>query len=190
MVGDAAALPADAVVVGRVVDAWGVKGWIKVEPFSADPQALFSCRQWHLARGDGAEPLGLLRIAEAREHGGFVVARAHEVEDRGAAERLRGASVFVPRSSFPTPDADEFYWVDLIGCSAVNRDGALLGQVEGLIETGPTCVLRIRPPGGRDRSSGAGEAEAEVLIPFVAAYVDEVDVAGRTIRVDWAFDDA
>jgi 16S rRNA processing protein RimM len=163
--------------VGRVVDAWGVKGWIKVEPYAADPQALFSCRQWW-ARLPGAtastagSPTLLLRVAEAREHGDVVVARCHDITDRAAAEALRGALIHVPRASFPTPDDDEYYWVDLIGCQVVNRQGLVLGVVQGLLETGPTCVLRIG-------------AEPEILIPFVSAYVDAVRLDDRAIVVDW-----
>lgn len=187
MAGEGLELPADAIEVGRVVDAWGVKGWIKVEAFSADPQALFSCRQWHLARGRPAQPIGLLRIAEAREHGEYVVARARDVDDRAAAERLRGASVYVPRSSFPTPPADEYYWVDLIGSTVVNREAEVLGVVQGLIETGPSCVLRIEPGGVSE--GVAADTRPEILIPFVAAYVDEVRPAERRILVDWQRDD-
>src|SRR5881227_308157 len=43
---EAPAFPVDAVEVGRIVDAWGVKGWIKVQPFASDPQALISSRRW------------------------------------------------------------------------------------------------------------------------------------------------
>jgi 16S rRNA processing protein RimM len=113
-----------------------------------------------------------LRVAEAREHGDVVVARCHDVDDRAAAEGLRGASIHVPRANFPTPADGEYYWVDLIGCRVVNREQVDLGVVQGLIETGPTCVLRV------------GSAP-ETLIPFVSAYVDEVRLAERTIRVDW-----
>jgi 16S rRNA processing protein RimM len=101
-----------------------------------------------------------------------VVARVHDVVDRAGAERLRGHAVFVPRASFPTPQGDEYYWVDLIGCRVVNRQGQALGAITGLLETGPTCVLRIG-------------ADPELLIPFVSAYVDEVRMAERTVHVDW-----
>jgi len=87
--------------------------------------------------------------------------------------------VFVSRASFPTPDEDEFYWVDLIGLSVRNRQEALLGEVVGLLETGPHCVLRVR---------GADAKADEVLIPFVAAYVDQVDLPGRCLHVDWQAD--
>ena len=178
------AWPDDAVEVGRIVDAFGVKGWIKVQPFASDPQALFSSKRWFLqppehAAGPRATLPALLRVTQAREHGSVVVAGVREVADRDAAEALRGARVFVSRSSFPTPDPDEFYWHDLIGLEVRNREGVSLGRVAGLLETGAHDVLRVQP-------DDAGAAER--LIPFVAAYVDAVDLAGRCITVDWGLD--
>ncbi len=171
--------PADAVEVGRIVGAWGIKGWFKVQPFATDPQALFSSKRWYLRPGDSpavGSPPPLLRVTEAREHGGFVVAGAQEVPDRSAAESLKGARVFVSRASFPTAPTDEYYWVDLIGCSVTNRDGVALGTVADLLDTGVHSVLRVV------------DGESERLIPFVAAYVDAVDLAGKTITVDWGLD--
>lgn len=174
----AADFPADAVEVGRVLGAWGVKGWFKVQPFAADPQALFSSKRWYLRppEGPGAAPPPLLKITQSREHGGLVVAGAQEVPDRNAAEALKGARVFVGRASFPTAGTDEYYWVDLIGCDVVNREGVALGRVEDLLDTGAHSVLRVLL------------GEAERLIPFVAAYVDSVDLGTRRIVVDWGLD--
>ncbi|MBA4177762.1 MAG: ribosome maturation factor RimM [Leptothrix sp. (in: Bacteria)] len=181
-------MPADAVEVGRVVGAWGIKGGIKVKPFAADPQALFSSKRWYLQPPEATGPRGglkapalppLLKVIAAKEQGDGVVATAQELPDRNAAEALRGARVFVSRASFPTPDEGEFYWVDLIGLAVVNRQGQGLGDVVGLIETGPHCVLRIQP---------AAAAAAELLIPFVDAYVDAVDLPRRRIAVDWEID--
>ena len=186
------AWPDDAIEVGRIVDAWGLKGWIKVQPFADDPQALFSSRRWFVLPSEkvapvrptaGAPPIpSLLKITQVKDHGDVVVALAQEVPDRTAAEALRGARVFVGRASFPTPDPDEFYWVDLIGLTVVNRDGMTLGTVTGLIDTGPHSVLRVASP------AEGGSEEAERLIPFVAAYVDSVSLAERRITVDWGLD--
>ncbi len=183
------AWPDDAVEVGRIAGAWGVKGWIKVQPFAADPQALFSSKRWFLkppeeprpARPGTAPYPGLLKVAESREHGDGVIARLHDVADRNGAEALRGARIFVARSSFPTADTDEFYWVDLIGLAVINRDEQALGTVVGLLDTGAHSVLRVLPDGGK------GEAD-ERLIPFVAQYIDEVSLESRRIRVDWGPD--
>jgi 16S rRNA processing protein RimM len=194
-----AELPADAIEVARVLGAWGIKGGIKVKPFAADPQALFSTKRWFLLPPElvrptvapgGKRPLAaaafpaLLRVAQAREQGEAVVATVDGLDDRDLAEALKGARVFVSRQSFPTPDEGEFYWVDLIGLAVFNRGGLGLGNVVGLIETGPHCVLRVQPA----QAVGAGEPVGECLIPFVAAYVDAVDLKGRRISVDWEAD--
>jgi 16S rRNA processing protein RimM len=186
---DALAWPEDAIEVGCITDAWGVKGWFKVKPFSSDPQALFSSRRWFVKPPDSAGPRGAVRfpdlppvikIMAVKDHGDGVVAQAHNVVDRAGAEALRGARLFVSRSSFPTAAQDEFYWVDLLGLAVFNRDGEHLGDVAGLIDTGPHSVLRVLP-------AGAAEVD-ERLIPFVAAFIDSVSLPQRRISVDWGLD--
>ena len=181
-------MPVDAVEVGQIIGAWGVKGEIRVKPFSPDAQVLFSANEWFLQaseapRPPGASPLqrlpAALRVLSARSQGDWVVATAQGLDDRDLAQALAGARVFVPRVCFPKTGNDEFYWVDLIGLPVVNRQALELGVVIGLIETGPHCVLRVQP----------AEPDAEErLIPFVAAYVDGVDMTGRRITVDWEAD--
>lgn len=194
------AFPDDAVEVGRVLGAWGVKGGIRVQPFSKSPQALFSSRRWFIRPPEGPQaPVGararasalppLLRITSSRDQGDSVVATAQELPDRDAAEAMKGARIFIARSSFPTAGDGEFYWIDLIGLTVVNRRGEVLGQVTDLLDTGAHSVLRIRPPQGDGDAAGAAVTEAnERLIPFVAAFIDEVDLTGRRITVDWGLD--
>ncbi len=178
---EAAELPADAVEVGRILDAWGIKGWFKVLPFSADPEALFSSKRWYLLPTErGAKAFSgaaRLSIIEARTHSDSVVASAHDVTDRGMAEALRGARIFVSRASFPTAKQDEYYWVDLIGLKVTNRQGLALGTVSELLSTGAQTVLVIDYlQDGQTRQR---------MIPFVAHYVDDVDLAKQCITVDW-----
>jgi 16S rRNA processing protein RimM len=185
--------PEDAVEVGRVIGAWGVKGWIKVQPFADDPQALFSSKRWFLQPPEGPSPQPaagwptVLRISQAREHGEGIVAGVHELVDRNAAEALRGARIFISRSSFPTAGDDEFYWVDLIGLDVVNRQGEPLGRVIGLLDTGAHSVLRVLPQDMAAQGAAAKPSD-ERLIPFVGAYVDRVDLEARRIVVDWGLD--
>jgi 16S rRNA processing protein RimM len=108
------------------------------------------------------------------------VARADGIDDRSVAEQLKGCRVFVPRSSFPTPDSNEFYWVDVIGCKVSNRESVLIGEVKDLLSTGPQTVLVVtREHDGKT---------LETLIPFVDAYVDSVNTADKIIVVDWQLD--
>lgn len=196
---ETAALPADAIEIGRITDAWGIKGWFKVLPHSASPEALFSSKQWFLlppdrpmkpkrpteaapavvAQSTWNEPL-LLKIKQVKNHSDTVVACAQGMDDRNAAESLRGARIFVPRSSFPAAADGEYYWVDLMGLQVVNREGLDLGLVRDLMSTGPQTVLVIEAS-----PEAEGGKPVERMIPFVSAFVDGVDLPGKRITVDW-----
>jgi 16S rRNA processing protein RimM len=177
-------MPVDAIEVGRIAEAWGVKGWFKVLPYSANPEALFSSKRWFLLPTEKGvktfEGVARLAVKEAKEHSDTVVACAHDILDRTAAEALRGARIFIARSSFPTAATDEYYWVDLIGLEVINRQDEPLGTVRELLSTGPQTVLVmefVQDGKVQDR-----------MIPFVASFVDDVDLAARRIRVDWQAD--
>lgn len=181
---ESAVLPEDAVEVGRILDAWGIKGWFRVLSHSSDPAALFAAKQWYLMPSEkGAKTfagVGKLEIAQAKLHSDSVVASAQGVIDRNAAEALRGARIFVPRTSFPASAEDEYYWVDLIGLSVENREGQAMGVVRDLLETGPQTVLVLEYELDGKKS--------ERMIPFVSAFVDKVDMVARKILVDWQAD--
>jgi 16S rRNA processing protein RimM len=179
-----ASWPEDLVPVGRILDAWGIKGGLRVQAYSADADALFNAKHWYL-KSTGPKPgQVLLAVRSVREQGEGIVAMAEGVDDRNAAEALRGHEIHVARSEFPrTPDG-EYYWVDLIGLDVVNRESQPLGRVIGLIDTGPHCVLRILPAGIVEPA----KPDQERLIPFVEAFVDDVDLAAKLIKVDWGVD--
>lgn len=179
-----AELPADAIEVGRIAEAWGVKGWFKVLAFSAQPEALFSSKKWFLLPTEQGlktfDGVAKLAIKEAKEHSDTVVASAHDVLDRDAAQALRGSRVFVSRASFPSVALDEYYWVDLIGLDVVNRQDEAMGSVKDLLSTGAQTVLvmeYVLDGKVQDR-----------MIPFVSVFIDDVDLQLRRIRVDWQLD--
>ncbi len=190
---DVAVFPEDAIEVGRVLGAWGIKGGIRVQPFSKDPKALFSSRRWFIRPPENLLVVKagvtrfppLLHITSSKDQGDSVVATAQELPDRNAAEAMQGARIFIARSSFPTAGDGEFYWIDLIGLAVINRQGEALGTVVDLIDTGAHSVLRIRRP---DAVEGASLDANERLVPFVAAFVDAVSLADRCITVDWGLD--
>ena len=183
-------LPDDAIEVGRILDAWGVKGWLKILPHSTHPEALFSAKSWFLQAPDSKFRPGFsvfsgtvsVSIDEAKTHSDSVVALITGLDDRNVAESLRGCRIFLSRSSFPAASKDEYYWVDLIGLNVVNREGLALGCVRDLMATGPHSVLCVEYTAVRDDGTSATD---ERMIPFVAAYVDAVDITGKCITVDW-----
>nr|WP_240039364.1 ribosome maturation factor RimM [Achromobacter aloeverae] len=197
----------DLIELGRVSAAYGVRGWVKVQPHSAQADVLLSLPEWRLARlaapakaAASAQPpasaISIHKVVTARPQGATVVAQLAGIADRDQAEALRGMAVYAPRSSFPEPEDDEFYWVDLIGCTLYGeQDGApvLLGRVEGVLDNGAHSVLRV----ARQDLDAAGVAQAvldakgrpaEVLVPFVQAHVHTVDIANRRIDSDWPLD--
>jgi 16S rRNA processing protein RimM len=184
--------PDDLIELGRIQDAWGIKGWVRIQPHSADTDALFASSSWYLsppearfARGFGVFS-GTVRVqvAEIKAHADGVVARLEAVDDRNTAESLKGVRIHLPRSAFPATPEGEYYWVDLIGLTVVNRQGEPMGVVRDLMPTGPNSVLVLEYTETVD-----GQPQvAERMIPFVAAYVDEVDQAARRITVDWGID--
>lgn len=186
-------LPDDAVEVGRVLDGWGVKGWLKILPHSSDPEALFAVKTWFLQTTDARFRPGFnafsgtvsVEVTEAKIHSDSIVARFAGIDDRNAAEALKGARIMLPRSGFPAASKDEYYWVDLIGLSVVNREGLALGSVRDLMTTGPQAVLCVEYA---EPSADGQTATAERMIPFVSAYVDTVDIAAKRITVDWQAD--
>ena len=189
----ASALPDDSVEVGRILDAWGVKGWLKILPHSTDPEALFLAKSWFLQAPDTKFRPGFnaftgtvtIDVDEAKTHSGSVVAKIDGLDDRNDAEALRGCRIFLSRSAFPKASKDEYYWVDLIGLDVVNREGIALGCVRDLMATGPNSVLCVEYQATLDNGSVKAE---ERMIPFVSAYVDSVDTAGKLITVDWQLD--
>ena len=179
------ALPDDAVEVGAIVDAYGLKGWVKVAAHAGATQggdALTSAKCWWLVKG---REIKSAPVVAAKAHSDSIVAQLSGAGDRDQALALRGWRVHVRRSDFPALEADEFYWVDLIGLEVVNEAGVALGTVVDLIDNGAHSVLRIEyPPQGKDGQPITGER----LIPFVGVYVKSVDQTAKRIVVDWEAD--
>ena len=187
-----AALPADALEVGRLGEAWGIKGWLHVVPHSADASALFHAKRWYLARPEGRYARGFqgfegtvqVAVLQIKDHAQSIVAQFEGVDSRNQSEALKGARILIARSDFPPATEGEYYWVDLIGLSVVNREGVVLGVVKDLMPTGPHSVLCLEQPTGQTLPDGSPEL-IERMIPFVDAYVDQVDLSARRITVDW-----
>ncbi|MGE5649012.1 MAG: ribosome maturation factor RimM [Bacillota bacterium] len=171
-------VPDDLVLVGHVTGAYGIHGWVRIKPYSADADAMLHAKTWWLDK----PALHDVDMMEAKHHGDDVVARLVGVADRNGAEVLKGATVQIRRSHFPVLTDDEFYWVDLIGLAVENLQGESLGSVVGLMDNGAQAILQVQAPVvGCDKPK-------EWLIPFVDQFVKTVDQEARKITVDWGLD--
>jgi 16S rRNA processing protein RimM len=164
----AAAEPADELVaVGRVGPPRGVRGDVFVEPWTDVPGERFvpgACLRTAAA--------GTLTVADAWRTGGKQVVHFAGIDDRRAAEALRGTELFIAAADRPAlTDPDEFYDSDLVGLSAQTADGSPLGTVTAVTHAGGTAYLVVEVDG------------REQLVPFVAAIVPTVDLAGHRVVI-------
>lgn len=159
-------------ILGRITAPYGVKGWVRVRPYTAETGTLLRYRSWWLSHGERWEEQ---EVVQSRVHSAAVVAQLLGCEDRDRATALRGRQVAVPRSALPAAGENEYYWTDLLGLKVVNVEGQDLGHVVRIFETGANDVLVVR-------------GERERLLPFVAAVIRGVDLANCVIRVDWGAD--
>jgi 16S rRNA processing protein RimM len=194
--------PQDLVELGRVVSAYGVQGWIKLQPFSAHADVLRTAKQWWLtppllpaAQAAVACAPFMMQVQRVRSQGSDLVAQFAQLNDRDQAEMLKGCMISVSRAFFPKAAADEFYWVDLVGCDVYGLDDAnqlaLIGVVDEVLDNNAHAVLKIRVNqmntvnGKRRPISDGHERPLDMLVPFVAAHVHNVDLAARRIDTSW-----
>jgi 16S rRNA processing protein RimM len=162
------------VIMGRVAGAQGILGWVKLKTYTEFADSLAEFPVWWLGEEQG--PWHEISVEKFALQSKGLIAKFPGCNDRTTAEKYKGLLVAVPRSSLPQQAEGEYYWADLIGLDVVNLAGERLGKVGNLMDTGANQVLCV-----------AGES-GELLIPFIASVIQQVDVAGKVIRVDWSAD--
>jgi 16S rRNA processing protein RimM len=167
--------------MGRIVAPYGIKGWIKIQPFTQQQQGLLDYPRWQVGR-DGEWQLRVVEVAKV--HGATIVAKLEGVAGREQAEALQGLRIAVSRDDFPVPATNEFYWSDLVGLKVVNAAGVALGSVTRVFETGANDVLVVEDNVANEVAAN----QRERLLPFIAPVIRQVDIAGGTISVDWDAD--
>jgi 16S rRNA processing protein RimM len=163
--------------MGRIVAPYGVKGWVRVMPMTAERDTLLAHDRWWLRPYRGTGPWREHVLESGKAHGAALLVQLSGLADREAAALLNGAEVGVLRSTLPAPAENEYYLADLVGLDVFNRQGERLGQVAAVEEFGAHPVLRVADATGVSRR-----------IPMVDAYVDAIDPEARRIDVDWQLD--
>lgn len=160
--------------MGRIVAPYGLKGWVRIEPYSPVPDSLRAYRAWWVGRNGGWREL---KVAESvLQHGASLVARFEGCVERDAALALKGSEIALERKALPQNAEHEFYWVDLVGLKVVNVKDEELGVLAELFESGAHPVMRVV------------DGEIERLLPFVEQVVRQVEMAQGRIRVEWELD--
>jgi 16S rRNA processing protein RimM len=157
-------------VIGRVSRAHGLRGELTVEIHTDDPDLRFAAGQVLATEPAGRGPL---TVAASRWHSGRLLVAFTGYSDRTAAEGLQGTTLLVDSADLEDPDdPDEFRDHQLVGLGAWTVGGEQVGVVDRVLHHGQDLLVIRRP--GQD----------EIMVPFVAAIVPEVDVAGGRLVID------
>ena len=152
--------------IGLIVGVKGLRGQVRINSYTEDPEDIAAYGS--VSTDDGRE----LTLTVIGSGAGVINAVVDGVEDRNAAETLKGQNIYVSRNVLPPPGADSLYQVDLIGLHVKLTDGKALGEVVAFHNYGGGDVMEVK-----------GEAGEEILVPFTKAVVAEVDITGRRILV-------
>ena len=162
--------PDDWVELGRIGGPFGVAGWLHVQSYTEPAERLLGFERWCL-RG-ASDRRSEHRLIEGRRQGKGLVVRLAGVEDRTAAEALRGASIEVARKALPPAGERQFYRADLVGLAVWNLEGEALGVVQHFVEAPAGALMVVR-------------GEREHWIPAAPRHLRSVDLGARRIVVDW-----
>ena len=159
---------AKTVCLGRIVGAHGVRGIVRVQSYAANPDDLTAYGA--LSDASGARRFAVSVTGHVK---GLLLACIEGVDDRNAAEALRGTDLHIARAALPPTEGEEFYHVDLLGLRAENAEGDALGRVSAIHDHGAGPIVEIQPPDG-----------PSTLVPFTREHVPAIDIeAGRMVVV-------
>jgi len=177
------------VVMGRIVAPYGVFGWLKIVPDTEAFDGLFDYDTWWLGKGDDWREMV---VETAKTHNDVLVVKLKGIDDRDAALACKGKQIAVPREQLPEAEENEYYWSDLIGLRVKNKQDVDFGLIVDVFETGANDVIAVRADVIKQEDSTAKavakEKPQERLIPFIDDVVLEVDLAAKTMLVDWDAD--
>ncbi len=162
--------PHRLVLLGVFGAAQGVRGEVRVKSYTDDPKAIGAYGA--LTDRAGARVFVFETLRPLKDD--MLVARVKGIATRDAAQALTGVEIFARRDQLPPPDADEFYYDDLVGLAAVTREGAALGRVVALSNFGAGDILEVAPENG-------GET---LLLPFSKTVAVEIDFTGGRIVIE------
>ncbi len=159
---------AGLVCLGEIMAPHGIKGALRVRSFTTVPADLVAYGA--LSDASDQRRFTLTLIGESR---GALIARVDGVEDRNAAEALKGVRLHVPRAALPAPEPESYYHADLIGLRVVDKAGQAIGTVRAILDLPAGAVIEIETLTG-----------GELLLAFTDATVPTIDLAAGLMVVD------
>ncbi|HET6420103.1 MAG TPA: ribosome maturation factor RimM [Geobacteraceae bacterium] len=158
------------VLIGKVVATHGIRGQLRVAPYSGDAGSILS-HHTIVLKGPNGELDGY-EVAGSSIHGKKVILSLESFHNINQVEHLVGREIFVRREQLPELPDGEYYWCDLIGLKVRTIGGGYLGELSDILAAGGNDVYVVRM------------GEKEYLIPAVEDIVAEINLAEGTMTVD------
>ena len=151
----------DFILLGKVTKPHGIRGEVKVYPYSGQPENFLDYREVFFTFNEGERiPY---TVEKSRVQGKLVILKLKECTTRNQAEEMIGHEIWLNKNDLADLDDDEYYWHDLVGKRVATKDGDRIGTIKGILETGAHDILAIEDQG------------REYLVPFNEAFVVTVD---------------
>lgn len=164
------------VVLGKIVGAFGVKGWVKIKSYTEPVENILDYGVWQLGQtGNQIGKWTPIKVEEGRVTDKGVLARLEGLVSPEEARLKVGLELGVWRSEMPAPAPGEYYWSDLEGIEAISASGELLGRVDHFRSTPGGTVMIV-------------QGEQEHWIPFVKERIVKVELDAGRIVLDWSVD--
>ena len=171
--------PEDSLVIGRITTVHGIKGWVKIHPYTENPQDVFSYQPWWLKTRSGWKKV---EVDASRDTAKGLQCHIKGLDDRDEARNICQLDIHADKAQLPSLDQDEFYWSQLLGLTVISHfqgNKVELGTVKRLLETGANDVLVVI-----GNNKGAIDNQ-ERLIPYIDQVIRDIDIDAGTIDVEW-----
>lgn len=161
-------MKASKVAIGKFGKTHGVKGWIRIYPLGAIE--VLAKRPWFIKKKDSWVEL---KIEDTKPYADYLLVKIVDINTPETAKMFTNLEIYLAAEDLPELEEDEYYWNQLEGLTVINTSGETLGVVDHLVATGANDVLVVLVN------------DKEHFIPYIKSVVLEVDLANKTIKVDW-----
>jgi len=161
------------ITLGRIGDAFGVKGWLHVHSFTEPADNIFHYAHWQIrAYQKNNATWRPIEIESHKPHGSAFIVKFKGYEDRDQALLLKNHTIATDRTALPELKDNEYYWSDLVGLEVINTNGESFGVVDYLFETGANDII-------------ATKGKKTHYIPYIKQVIKSIDLEKKIILVEW-----
>lgn len=155
--------------VGQIVNTFGVKGMLKVKPFTDDANRFEELKKVYICK---KEKLEEVEIEEVKYHKDMVLLKVKGIDDMNEAEKVKGLYLKIDRKNAKKLPKDTYFIADLLELEVYSDTGELLGKVDDIFRTGANDVYVVKDEKGK-----------QLLLPGIPDVIKEIDLEKEKIIV-------